>query len=307
MAAGLTIGNFDGVHRGHATLVRAARETVGKQGRVIAVTFEPHPMRVLQPDTAPPRLSTSEQRREWLLEAGADEVVVLESSMEFLRLEPDGFLKMIVDRFRPEVIVEGKDFRFGRRRAGDTALLESMGDSLGYRTLLVSPVEVALSDQSVVAASSSIARWLIERGRVRDAGLVLGREFEIRGRVVKGDQRGRTIGFPTANLEIADQMLPGDGVYAGWGTRRGVWMPAAISVGDKPTFDGSVRVCEAYLLGDAGPVGEYGWPIQLRFTEWLRDQVRYDSVTDLISQLHRDVNRVAELSAFPAGAMEATT
>ncbi len=307
----ITIGNFDGVHLGHAALVQAAREAVGPAeagGRVVALTFEPHPMTVLRPEKAPRRLTRLEQRREYLHDAGADEVVVLEPTRALLNQTPQEFVREIVDRVAPAYNVEGPDIRFGRARAGSVTTLRQLeqgrgaagGGAVGaggYQTIVVDPVEAVLTDQSIVQVGSSMARWLIEHGRVEDATALLGRPYELWAEVVRGDRRGRTIGFPTANLANEPPpfgcLLPADGIYAGMARRMdkgGVEYAAAISVGTKPTFGGlSPRTCEAYLLDYDGPLDDYGWQIRLSFHHWLRDQVTFAGVEPLVNQLHRDV------------------
>lgn len=297
----ITIGNFDGVHLGHAALVRSAREAVGASGRVLAIAFDPHPMTVLRPGTVPALLSTFEQRTSWLKAIGADEVQPLIPTDELLGQSPREFVRSMMERFGAQFVVEGEDFRFGHRRAGSVATLRELEGQFGHRTIIVPPVEVALADQSIVRVSSSLIRWLLERGRVRDAALLLGRPFELRGKVVQGDQRGRTIGFPTVNLAHSDLLLPADGIYCGraYFTRRDhaalstpnveCSFPAAISVGTKPTFGTHPRTCEAHLIGFEGFADEYGWPIRLQFHDWLRDQLKYPGTEPLIAQLHRDV------------------
>jgi riboflavin kinase/FMN adenylyltransferase len=203
----LTIGNFDGVHIGHAALVHRARGEVGEGGRVVALAFDPHPAAVLAPGREPPRLTTFEQRSALLRAIGADEVVRLDPASGVLGQEAAAFLRHLAEWFAPTAIVEGPDFRFGRGRVGDVGLLQEQGRRLGFAVHTVAPVEVALTDQSIVRASSSVVRWLLSHGRVRDAAFVLGRSYELTGEVVPGDRRGRTIGVPTANL-AAEQTLP---------------------------------------------------------------------------------------------------
>lgn len=285
----LTIGNFDGVHRGHAELVTAARNSVGKHGRVLVLAFDPNPVTLLRPSATPPRLSTLSQRRRWLRDLGADDVHRLEPTREFLQQSAEQFLDATVTRWRPSFIVEGADFRFGRARAGSNETLRAMESKFGYRTVIVDSVSVALADQSVARVSSTLVRWLVSHGRMREAALALGRPYEIESTIVRGDQRGRTIGFATANLGGIEQLLPADGIYVGFADRDGRSYPAAISVGTKPTFGKNPRTCEAHLLDYDGPVDDYGWTIRLRFTRWLRDQLRYDNVDALIAQLHRDI------------------
>jgi riboflavin kinase / FMN adenylyltransferase len=288
----ISIGNFDGVHRGHAALIQRARQIAGLNGRVAAVTFEPHPAAILRPSAAPARLATPRQRHGWLRAAGADEVVELRPTIELLGQEPAEFIRTMVDRFHPAAIVEGDDFRFGRGRRGSIDLLESLGAKHGYQTIVVPAVEVVLTDQTVNRAGSTLTRWLLQHGRVRDAAVVLGRPYELQSTIERGDQRGRDIGFPTANLKWNDQLLPRDGVYAGIGIRDGASWPAAISVGTKSTFGEHRRVCEAYLIGYEGPVDEYGWTIDLRFVDWLRDQVAYAGIQPLVEQIRVDVANV---------------
>jgi len=193
-------------------------------------------------------------------------------------------------------MVEGHDFRFGRNRTGNLGTLEEMGPEMGFEAVGLDPVEVTLTDHSVVRASSSVVRWMITHGRIRDANVLLGRASEVEGRVTPGDRRGREIGFPTVNLGEVETMLPADGVYAGIGELpNGERRLAAISVGSNPTFDGQARRCEAHLIDFEGPRDEYGWRIRLFFHAWLRDQIAYDSIDPLVRQLHRDVERTRTL------------
>lgn len=298
----LTIGNFDAVHRGHVALVGAARSAAGGSGRVVALTFDPHPLAVLRPRAVPPRLSTFDQRAQWLAEAGADAVVPLRPTAELLKQSPEEFVADLVKRYAPGAIVEGADFRFGHGRAGSVETLNVLGKRHGFETIVVEPVEVALSDHSVVRVSSSLIRWLIGHGRVRDAVILLGRAYELRGVITAGDKRGRTIGVPTANLAPTEQLLPADGIYAGTAARPdGRNFAAAISVGTKPTFGEHPRVCEAHLIGYDGPLDDYGWEIRLQFHHWLRDQLAYATVDALIEQLHRDIKAAADAGPAVAG------
>lgn len=292
----VTIGNLDGVHLGHAALIRAAREAVGPSGRVVALAFDPHPLTVLRPAWAPTRLSTFEQRRGWLRAIGADEVKPLRPDRELLELAPEAFLRRLCETDGPAFIVEGGDFNFGRNRAGSVETLRELGPSLGFEPIVVPPVEVALTEQAIVRVSSSLTRWLLERGRVVDAARLLDRPYELIATVRRGAQRGRTIGFPTMNVALDDQQIPADGVYAGHAVLPdGERFVAAVSVGTNPTFEDASRTCEAHLLDYDGPLDHYGWTLQLSFRAWLRDQVRYPGVEPLIEQLHRDVDRTRAL------------
>jgi riboflavin kinase/FMN adenylyltransferase len=297
----LSIGNFDGVHRGHVALVAAARDAVGPGGRVVLLSFDPHPLTVLRPAAAPSRLSRIEQRRQWLLEAGADEVLVISPSRPLLERSPAEFMEGVVTEHRPSVVVEGPDFRFGRDRCGSVHTLQELGTQLDFAVRVIDPVEVGLDDQHLVRASSTIVRWLLDRGRVGDTARLLGRPYELLAEVVPGDRKGRELSMPTANLRHDDCQLPADGVYAGRGLGPdGRWYPAAISVGTKPTFGDCPRLCEAHLVGFRGEGDEYGWPLRLQFTAWLREQLAYPDVGALVAQMRRDVGRAVRLSGAEA-------
>ena len=299
----VTIGAFDGVHLGHAALVAAARDAVGDRGRVVALCFEPHPMAVLRPDAAPARLSTFRQRSRWLRDAGADEVIPLEPSDSLLGKSPRSFLEWVVAEYACTEIVEGPDFRFGRDRAGSIETLRELAPTLGYRAIEVDAVHGTLTDGSVVKISSSIVRWLVNAGRVRDAARLLGHPYVVCGPVVRGDGRGGAdLGIPTANLDPC-QALPADGIYIGLGTvPDGRRYPAAVSVGTKPTFGENPRVCEAHLIGHDPQTDEYGWTLRLEFHDWLRDQIAFDGIEQLVAQMHRDVARVREAFEAPVPA-----
>lgn len=325
-ATGITIGNFDGVHRGHAELVRATRSAVGADGRVVVLSFDPHPISVLRPDSTPSRLTPFERRRDLLIAAGADDVIALSPTKELLGQDAVDFIRSIVESESPAFIVEGPDFRFGKGRTGSIGTLREYESAFGYRTIIIDPVEAELRNQHIVRISSTVLRWLIAHGRVEDARLLLGRPYDLECPVVPGDKRGRTIGVPTANLDHGDLLLPGDGIYAGRaivlnerqadvsplqsgpapgavpatrevttkpGTRPprlAEGFPAAISVGTKPTFGKHPRVCEAHLIGYDGPLNHYGWTIRLEFHYWLRDQLVYRNLDSLVDQLHRDID-----------------
>lgn len=323
----LTIGNFDGVHVGHAAILARARQCAGQlhpPARVVALAFDPHPATVLRPGRAPARLTEFADRRRLLLAHGADAVERLRPTTALLSLEPDQFIARLVARFKPAAIVEGEDFRFGRDRSGSIETLRQLGAEHGFCVEVVPPVEAVLTDLTTVTASSSLVRWLVQQGRVRDAAAVLGRPYVLAGRVVPGDRRGHELGFPTANLH-ARCLLPADGVYAALAWVCGLDRPgptdadglppdaepptflAAVSVGTKPTFDGSVRVAEAHLFHPDRPfpadapralveLETYGWHLRLALVGWIRDQIRFESPIELAEQMFRDCCRAQELA-----------
>lgn len=306
----LTIGNFDGVHRGHQALVARARTLVGDHGDVVALAFDPHPTSILRPGSEPSRLSTFDQRERWLRDAGADRVIRLVPTPEFLSLTADEFVKHLVAEYRPTHIVEGPDFHFGKGRGGNVHTLQSLGPSLGFETSLVEGVDVTLSDHLIAPASSTMTRWLLANGRVRDAAIVLGRPYILDGVVVRGDRRGRQLGFPTANIHTPT-MLPADGVYACRAVLTdGRTLLAAVHVGPRATFDSFERTVEAHLLdapierdadGTARLAGlsEYGWGISLHFIAWIREQIAFSSVESLIKRIHADCDQARSLIDKP--------
>lgn len=298
----VTIGNFDGVHLGHREIVHRARAIADAEAaRVVALAFDPHPATRLAPDDAPPALSSFAQRELWLRTAGVDEVVRLEPTPELLALSPEAFVQRVVDDLAPIAFVEGPDFHFGRGRAGSIETLRELGPGHAFDVHTIDPVSIALTDQTVVTASSTIARWLIANGRVRDASRVLGRHHELTGVVERGDQRGRTLGFPTANLSTTS-MVPADGVYAALAyLPAGRMFPAAVHVGPRATFNDERSTVEAHAIGWIGPVPEgtpeYGWPLVIHLVAWLRGQAKFDGADALVEQIRLDVERACDILA----------
>ncbi|MEM9022040.1 MAG: riboflavin biosynthesis protein RibF [Planctomycetota bacterium] len=291
----ITIGNFDGVHIGHREIVQQARRLAAPHdAEVIAVTFDPPPIAVLRPQHSPPRLGPIDQRIDALRNAGADRVVVLEPAPQLLSLSAEQFIEKLVADHSAVGFVEGEDFRFGKERGGDTRLLAELGRARGFEVSILPRVETRLSDQARAPVSSSLVRWLVGRGRVEDAAACLGRDYELVGQIVRGDQRGRTIGIPTANLDPAayrTQITPMDGVYAGRVQVDGRAYPAAISIGVKPTFGQQVLTAEAHLIGFShdDPDVLYGQPARFGFARWIRDQYSFPGVEHLVEQLRRDI------------------
>lgn len=272
----VTIGAYDGVHRGHQFVIGQLRE-LGLE--TVVLTFDRHPASVVRPESAPLLLTDLEQKLELLAATGVDHTVVLHFDHARSQEEPEDFVRQVlVGALAARVVVVGEDFHFGRRRRGNVELLRDMGGSLGFEV-----VHVPL----LAGASSTQVRRLLAAGDVAGAAELLGRPHEVRGVVEKGDQRGRELGYPTANVAVpAEILLPAPGIYAGWydGERA-----AAISVGRRPTFHdgGSPVVLEAYLLDFAGDL--YGRPARVSFVSRLRDEERFDSVEALVDQMAADV------------------
>ena len=290
----ISIGNFDGVHRGHGAILDAAGAVVRRLGaKVVAMTFDPHPATVLSSGAAPQRLMSLAGKRRALLAAGADHVIVLESTLALLGEAPDQFVQWLCDAYQPVAIVEGSGFRFGKGRRGDLGQLRQMGGSLGFEVVEVGTYELALSGLLVAPVSSSLIRWLVACGRVADAALCLGRPYGLTGRVATGERRGRSIGVPTANLataDVAEFMVPAHGVYAGQvELPGGESHPAAISIGTKPTFGNNEPVIEAHLLDFAGDLSDQ--TLTVRFARWLRDQQPFPDLAALCRQLGRDIEQ----------------
>ncbi|MFD1938967.1 MULTISPECIES: bifunctional riboflavin kinase/FAD synthetase [Nonomuraea] len=296
----VTIGVFDGVHRGHRRVVERAVAVARSRGLpCVAVTFEPHPAEVVRPGTQPRRLTTVRHRAELLTALGVDEVCVLPFTMDLSRLSPADFAQSVLaDRLRAAVVVVGANFTFGHRAAGDPSTLRELGDKYDFTV-----EEIPL----VSGVSSTLVRELVAAGDVESAAEALGRPHRVEGVVVRGYQRGRQLGFPTANVETPpNTAIPADGVYAGWlrcvavgnlpaGYDGCVW-PAAISVGTNPTFEGVPRTVEAYAL-DRDDLDLYGMHVAVDFGARLRGNTKFDSIEALIAQIHADVDEVRRLTS----------
>jgi riboflavin kinase / FMN adenylyltransferase len=302
-ASVVTVGEFDGVHRGHQRIVaRAAALAAEGAGSgwplpVVVVTFDPHPDEVVRPGSHPPFLCTSRRRAQLLAGLGVDAVCMLPFTYEFSQLGPDDFVRaVLVDRLHAAVVVVGENFRFGHRAAGDVALLAKLGEKYDFTAEGV-PLLVA----DGVTISSTYIRERLAAGDVKTAAAALGRPHRVEGVVVRGHMRGRALGFPTANLECPPHTaIPGDGIYAGWlsvltagGDEDGRW-PAAISVGPNATFNEAEPTVEAYAL-DRDDLDLYGAHVAIDFTARLRGTARFDSVDALVQQMRRDVDQARAL------------
>lgn len=292
-ASVVVIGNFDGVHKGHQEVLRTAR-TLEPGARLVTITFWPHPMSVVRPGAEPLLLCDLDRRVELLREAGADVVEVIAFDRDLMALHPEEFLERYIDPLNPVRVVVGQNFRFGHRASGNPDTLRRYGAG----RFEVTGLELLVNDHQTT--SSTQIRRLLAAGRVADAAHHLGRLFRFTGTVVVGHQRGRQFGFPTANLPVPHGFAaPAAGVYAGWMSRVDApetppW-PAAISVGTNPTFDDvPAVVVEAHAL-DRDDLELYGVTINVDFAEWLRGNVRFEGVGQLIEQIGVDVEATRDI------------
>jgi riboflavin kinase/FMN adenylyltransferase len=280
----VTVGNFDGAHRGHAALFdELRRQARAAAGPAVAVTFDPHPLTLLRPGQPLSLLTTLRDRTVLLHELGAEEVVVLRTSPELLALSATGFFEQVLrGRFEARAVVEGGNFRFGHNREGTVEALARMCEEAGIACVVVPPLLRGGRE-----VSSSRVRAALLGGDVAVVADLLGRPYRLHGVVGEGRRRGRTLGFPTANLVHLETLAPGDGVYAGRArVADGAVWPAAVNVGANPTFAEDERKVEAHLLGFSGDL--YGQPLALDFVARLRDTRPFAGPDDLIEQLRRD-------------------
>ncbi|MFN8052899.1 MAG: bifunctional riboflavin kinase/FAD synthetase [Acidimicrobiales bacterium] len=297
----VSIGFYDGVHLGHRALIDAMIDRASTDGLITTVvTFDRHPAQVLRPESAPLLLCDLDQKLELLADAGVDQAFVVHFDEERAHESAEDFVRtLLVDALGAKLVVVGEDFHFGHRRAGDVALLTEMGAELGFEVIghhLVG-TDGADARPELQVSSTAIRRALVE-GRLDDANEMLGRSHEMRGPVVDGDKRGRTIGFPTANVAIRSEiLLPADGIYAGHLVRRsGELLPAAIYLGTRPTFydDQPASLLEVHCLDWDGDL--YGEPVRVRFDHRLRGDRKFDTIEGLTAQLAIDCQQAKELT-----------
>ncbi|GAA1168470.1 bifunctional riboflavin kinase/FAD synthetase [Ornithinimicrobium humiphilum] len=299
-----TLGNFDGVHRGHRAVIETVTRIGAERGLAsVAVTFDPHPVAVLHPERAPAAIASLEHRLDLLEELGLDGVVVIEFTREYARLTPEDFVReTFVEGLRSQVVVVGEDTRFGLHNSGDITTMRQLGERHGFEVVVQGTVGDHLTD-GLRSWSSSALRVAIAEGNMRLAADILDRPHRVSGVVVHGHKRGRELGYPTANLSSdSEGLVPADGVYAGWLERPSLpedhpdrRLPAAISVGTNPTFDDVVRrTVEAYVL-DRTDLDLYGEQVRVDFVQRLRDNLRFDSIEALLEQMATDVDRTREL------------
>ena len=293
----VTLGNFDGVHLGHQKIFERVKEDASKiNGESVVITFEPHPLKVLSPKHCPPLLTPFRKKMMLVEKSGIEIVLCIEFSLDFSRITPFDFIKnILVEKVKVRKVVIGFNYHFGKRQMGNVRILKSAGKHFNYEVEVMDPLEI-----DHMAVSSSRIRELIKRGKVEDAAKLLGRDYPIIGRVVQGSKRGHTIGFPTANLEISEELYPKTGVYA----VEVIWnqqiFNALANVGFNPTFisvqkdrspERSFSV-EVYILNFNEEI--YGEEIQVNFKRRIRDEVRFDSPSQLIEQIEKDIRWAKE-------------
>jgi riboflavin kinase / FMN adenylyltransferase len=287
----LALGNFDGVHRGHRKILDRVRRVAGDRGATsVVMTFDPHPPRVVRPDKAPPLLMTKAQKLDALRVAGLQGAAIVRFTTELSQWDPETFVRLVlVDWLRVSEVWVGANFLFGHDRAGNFSMLRVLGGRYGFRAEKIDPVRY----KDFVVSSTRIRR-LVTEGRVDEAGALLGHAYSLDGFVMQGDGRGRTIGFPTANLCTENELLPPYGVYATTATLAGIVYPSVTNVGVRPTVDESNRpVVETHIFGVDRDI--YGAPLRVGFVQRLRDERRFESLDALKAQIGADCTRARVL------------
>lgn len=287
-----TVGTFDGIHLGHWAVLEEIRDRAAATGRrSVLVTFDPHPLSIVRPEHAPLLLTTPVEKKEVLAESGLDYAVFLSFTKALSQYEPRRFVEeILIARLGVEELVIGYDHGFGRNRAGDPAALEAMGRDIGFAVDVVAPVRA----KGEAISSSRIRSLLLDR-RVADAQACLGRPYSIRGVVVRGDGRGRGLGFPTANLRVAerDKLIPPQGIYAVKGVLKCGTYTGALHLGPRPTFKGSPPTIELHLLDFDRDI--YGEEVRVDFIEHIRAIEPFSTVAALVEQIRADVDAARRL------------
>jgi riboflavin kinase/FMN adenylyltransferase len=287
----LALGNFDGLHRGHRKILDRLRRVAGERGATsVVMTFDPHPPRVVRPDKAPPLLMTKAQKLEALAADGVQGAAIVRFTAELSQWDPETFVRnILVEWLHVNEVWVGANFLFGRDRIGNFSLLRTLGARYGFRTEKIDPVRY----KDFVVSSTRIRR-LVSEGRVDEAGALLGRQYFIDGSVVRGDQRGRTIGFPTANLCTENELLPPHGVYATTARVGDVVHASVTNIGTRPTVDPSGRtVVETHVFGLDREI--YGERLRIGFVQRLRDERAFESLEQLRGQIQADCDRARVL------------
>lgn len=288
----VTIGTFDGVHLGHQALLEQLVST-GRQQNLptVALTFDCHPLEILAPQKTPPLIQTTSDRIHRLADSGVQDVIALHFDEAMAHMEPRDFVQQVLlDRIHTKALVVGENFRFGRARSGTPALLKTLGEELGFSVAIVPPLVV---DGRQI--SSTLVRLSVASGDVRQAARLLGATFRVKGVVVHGDGRGREIGYPTANIDVPTKYLkPGNGVYAVTGRFGDTAIRGAASIGTRPTVGGTTLTLEVYLIGFDGDL--YGQEMEVLFLDKLRDEEKFESIEEMVTQIGKDVHAALQTS-----------
>jgi riboflavin kinase/FMN adenylyltransferase len=304
----LTIGNFDGVHLGHQEILSIAKKSaIRRKTELLVMTFEPHPVAILYPERAPGVLTPLELKKHLLAKCDVDCLIVLEGDNELLNLSPEDFVnRFLVENVQPSVVVEGGDFNFGVGRAGDINTLQKLGSERGFEVSVVEPKQIKLSTGQIVRVSSTIIRYMLESGHVADAGDALGRPYRLIDQIIPGRGIGKKLGFPTLNMRKPQQVIPADGVYAGFvrigqaiedalACEEGV--AAVYSIGQARTYgDEFPLLIEAHLLKEnvSDLAGQY---MTMDFVERIRSQHKFKTSEELSAQIAKDCEKAKEILA----------
>lgn len=282
----VTVGNFDGLHRGHQQLLRGVVARARQLGTLAAaITFDPHPLRILRPTHAPPLIASLSARLAGFEQLGLDAALLMKFDLALSKMSPEDFVQQVlVETLRTKLIRVGENFRFGHRHAGDVALLRELGRRQGFQVELVPPVIVR-----GVVVSSTLIRQAVQQGRVGHAARLLGRPFAVIGKIQTGTGRGRELLVPTLNLSPNQELLPGMGVYATESIVAGRKYPSATNVGTRPTVDGRHLTIESHLFGFSDELKE--GPMEVHFWRRLRDEKKFPGVEDLRAQIEEDLGR----------------
>ena len=289
----VTIGAYDGVHLGHRAVIAEVRRRAAEIGAAsVVVTFDRHPASIVRPDSAPKLLTDLDQRLELLASTGVDATLVIPFDTDRATETAEEFVQeVLVDCLRVRGVVVGEDFHFGKARRGNVALLKTLGESDGFSVAGIDLVSNDGEPTDGVKVSSTQIRQLLRDGVVQAAAVLLGRQHEVRGPVVHGDARGRTLGFPTANVAVPPEIcLPADGIYAGWFERAdGTVLPAALNLGRRPTFYEAqpYSLLEAFVIDWSGDL--YDEEVKVRFVKRLRPEMKFDGIDSLVAQMNHDV------------------
>lgn len=304
----LTIGNFDGVHLGHQEIINVARKLADQRHyELVLMTFEPHPVAILYPEKAPGVLTPIALKKHLLAQFGVDYLVVLESSYRILNLSPESFVdEFLAKSVQPDVVVEGEDFNFGYGRSGNVRILKELGQKFSFEIVIVPGKEIKLADEQTARVSSTLIRHLLHKGNVADAAKALGRYYRLSGQTTLGKGKGRKLGFPTANIDPVNQIIPAEGVYAGFveitDTQEQLCqsknkLPAAFSIGRAKTFISyHPLLIEAHILGQ-DPGDLYGKHLAMDFVDFIRHQQKFTSPQHLSTQIAKDCQKAKEILA----------